>query len=89
MAIRLSAEWMTKADERILEYLDAEGKAQPKMISDDERVLFEGKYINQRLYNLLEAGFVQRVGRGVYVITEQGEDYLAGEFDARDLPEPE
>lgn len=89
MAVRLSADWMTKADDRILEFLYVEGKSQPAMIGEDDRVRFKTQYINQRLSKLLDAGLVTRVGRGVYLISEEGEAYLSGEFDARDLDEPE
>jgi len=87
--LRLSASWMTKADDRILEYIYAEGRTQPKMIKEDPIVEFEGGYVDQRLAALRKAGFINRVGHGLYTITDQGEDYLSGDFDARDLEEPE
>lgn len=80
---------MTKADERILEYLATEGNAQPSMISRDDRIEFDNQYINQRLWQLTDAGLTQKVGRGVYRITDRGEAYLAGEFDARELVDPD
>lgn len=79
---------MVLADERILEFLSVEGRSSPKMIADDERIPFVRQYVNRRLSALANAGFVQKVGRGFYQLTEQGEDYLSGEFDARDLPDP-
>jgi DNA-binding MarR family transcriptional regulator len=78
---------MVKADDRILEYLDVEGPHSPKRISEDSRMLFKQKHINMRLLKLLDAGLVEKdkIGRGIYSLTDEGEAYLAGEFDARDL----
>lgn len=89
MVLRLSAGWMVLADDRILEYLDLYGSSSPQMIDEDGRIPVEKKYINKRLWKLTDAGLTQKVGRGIYDITNEGEDYLTGEFDARDLPEPE
>ncbi len=80
---------MTKADERILEYLAVVGNAQPSMIANDDRIEFDNQYINQRLWKLTDAGLTQKVGRGVYRLTDRGEAYLDGEFDARELGDPD
>jgi predicted transcriptional regulator len=88
MAIRLNADWMVLADERILEFLEAEGRASPSMIADDDRIPFVRQYINRRLSKLTDSGLTQKVGRGFYQITTTGEEYLSGETDLRDLPEP-
>jgi predicted transcriptional regulator len=37
--------------------------------------------VNRRLSELVDHGFVERVKRGYYEITETGEQYLAGESD--------
>lgn len=82
---------MNLSDDRILEYLDTEGPQTPKRIASDERVLFSRQTVNMRLLLLKKAGFVDSdtIGPGVYDITEQGEAYLAGEYDAREIEKPE
>jgi len=89
MPVRRHAEWMSIADERLLEYLEAEDGGGPKEIAEDDRIPFHTQYIGRRLRKLASAGFVKRIGHGAYVISDQGEDYLAGEFDARELPDPD
>lgn len=80
---------MTKADDRILEYLWTEGKATPKLIADDHRIEFGSEYIGRRLQLLAEAELIERVGRGIYTLSDRGEDYLTGRLDLRDFPKPE
>jgi hypothetical protein len=77
---------MTRADDRLLEFLSDEGPHSPTRIAEDERVGFGSEYIGRRLRNYLEPhGLVKNLGNGVYSITEAGEQYLAGELDAGDL----
>lgn len=91
MTLRLSAKWMNLSDDRILEYLEQEGPNTPRRIADDGRILFSRQTINMRLLLLKKAEFVEGdvTGPGVYDITEQGQQYLAGDFDARELERPE
>lgn len=89
MAYRLPAGWMNAADDRILEWLDTEGVATPKTLTDDSPFDYHRKTIQRRLRKLDKAGLIERVGRGVYRITDQGRAYLIGEADLRDLEEPE
>lgn len=88
MAVRLSPGWMTKADDRILEYLEEEVKASPGEIADDERIDYERKYIQRRLKKLTDAGLITRVHRGQYLLSDTGAGYLAGQKDLSDLDEP-
>lgn len=83
--MRTSAEWMTIADERILEFLSEEGPRQPKQIAHDERITFSDQYIGQRCRTLAPYGLVQNLGNGLYAVTEVGQQYLNGELDARGL----
>ncbi|PSP78974.1 winged helix-turn-helix domain-containing protein [Halobacteriales archaeon QS_1_68_20] len=83
--MRLAAEWMTGADDRILEFLNEEGPTAPKAMADDWRIRFSRTYVNTRCKKLAVYGLVQNLGNGVYSITEQGEAYLAGDMDADDL----
>lgn len=74
---------MTLADERILEYLSEMGNHQPSQIANEFD--FHRKYIGKRCRILEDHGFVENRGNGVYRITERGEKYLTGEFDASTL----
>lgn len=80
--MRLSAEWMTIADERILEFLHEEGPRTPTRISEDSRVRFSRPHINTRCQKLTKYGLLETLGNGVYRITDRGEQYLGGELDA-------
>ena len=81
--MRRHAEWMTLADERILEYLSEMGNHQPSQIAQEFG--FHRKYIGKRCRILEENGFLTNRGNGVYQITEQGQKYLRGEYDASEL----
>ena len=89
MGLRVPAEWMKPIDDRLLEYLNEEGTATPKSIADDDRIVYDRQYIGVRLRALKDAGLVEKVGRGVYRITGEGTEYLAGTRDLRDLEVPE
>jgi len=78
---------MTAADDRILEYLSEENPAGPSKIHQDGRIRFSRPYINQRCQELAKRGFLLNLGNGVYQITERGEAYLEGEFDAQSMTE--
>lgn len=88
MAVRLSAEWMNLIDDRLLEFLEAHIAASPSKLSSHKKINFKRTYINRRLLLLEKAGLVQKVGGGAYSITPEGELYLAGTFDARDIDDP-
>lgn len=88
MTFRLAPDWLTQADERLLELLEAEGPLSTTMVTEDDRIEFSRPYMNERLTKLSRAGFVQRWARGHYRITEEGKALLAGE-DFRDLPDPD
>ena len=83
--MRLSADWMVIADDRILEYLSEHETGTPKQMADSGYVRFSRSYITQRCMKLVDAGLLRTVGNGVYIITEEGEQYLEGELDAADL----
>lgn len=88
MAYRLPAKWMKPTDDRILEYHDTEGVTTPKSMADESPYDYHRNTIQRRLSKLSKANLVNRVGRGVYQITEKGQEYLEGEIDLRDEPEP-
>lgn len=79
---------MVLADDRILELIREKWNASPQILADDGRIPWGKEHINQRLWKLRDAGLVTRVGRGIYTLTDEGDAYLDGEFDARKLEEP-
>lgn len=83
--MRIAAEWMTGADDRILEFLHENSPNSPTEIANDERVRYSRPHINQRLKKLTTHSLVEDYGNGVYAITDAGEAYLEGELDAADL----
>ena len=87
MPLRLSADWMVKADDRLLEFLDAEGPHSPVRIKRDDRIEFKKKHNHMRLLKLESHGLVEKttIAHGVYKITDDGRRYLAGDLDAREL----
>ena len=84
---RQPGEWMNPVDNRILEFLATEGASSPKIVADD--LGNHPEYVGDRLRTLTEYGLVDRPGRGIYRITEDGEAYLAGELDAGELDKEE
>lgn len=83
--MRYSADWMTIADERVLEYLSTRETSTPKKMADSGDVRFSRQYIGERCRKLADYGMVQHLGNGVYRITERGERYLDGDLDANEL----
>jgi len=83
--MRFDADWMSRADDRILEHLTEQGPDTPKEMADSGRVRFTRQHINQRCKILVSYGLLIHLGNGVYDITPEGEQYLAGELDAQDL----
>lgn len=85
--MRKRAEWMTRADDEILEYLDSQGAGTPKAIADE--IDRNNDYIGVRCRKLASYGLVEKPSRGFYVITNEGEAYLEGELDAGTLQRDE
>lgn len=82
--MRLSAEWMSLADDRILEFLREEGPRSPSRMAEDDRLRFSRSHINRRCKRLTEEGLTENLGNGVYSITQKGERYLDGEEDLKE-----
>lgn len=89
MAIRSPADWMSAADDRLLEYLESEGAASVATIDESEYVRYHYETIGRRLRLLSKANLVEKIGQGVYRISEKGQGYLLGQEDLRDETEPE
>ena len=86
--MRQRADWMTRADDQILEAVEEYGNLQPKSI--DNLDICARQWASTRLRYLRAAGLLEQVASttGLYGITEAGEAYLAGQFDASQLPDP-
>lgn len=81
LIMRFDADWMSRADDRILEHLFEQGPDTPKGMADSGRVRFSRQYINQRCKKLVSYGLLLHLGNGVYAINHSGEQYLRGELD--------
>ncbi|MFA9417626.1 MarR family transcriptional regulator [Natrinema sp. HArc-T2] len=82
--MRPRVEWMTQADERVLEFLhEKDIVSSPSVIAAN--IDYTGEYISRRCNKLENAGLLQRVDATNYRITELGERYLIGEVDPDEL----
>lgn len=81
--MRDRADWMVPADDQILEFLCDNPAGTPKKIA--ERLDRHNHYIGERCRTLASYGLVDRVGRGVYTLSADGEMYLNEELDASTL----
>ncbi|ELZ12112.1 phage PhiH1 repressor protein [Natrinema thermotolerans DSM 11552] len=88
---RPRVEWMTRADDAILEFLLNEGNrpliASPAVI--EANIDYRISHVRTRLRELDSAGLVEYYDedRGLYQITNRGKAYLEGELAAEDLEE--
>jgi len=82
--MRPRVNWMTQADNQILEFLDEQDiVATPKVIAAN--IDYTPQYVNERIPLLSENGLVENRGKALYRITDRGRQYLAGELDKDDL----
>ena len=82
--MRPRIDWMTRADDYILEFLaDHDIIASPRVISAN--IDYTHQYVNERMKPLREHELVENTGDGLYKITEKGSAYLSGDPDAEDL----
>jgi Mn-dependent DtxR family transcriptional regulator len=75
---------MRPVDERIMETMRDEGNLTPYAL-DETFDIAVANYASNRLSKLAEYGLVERLGRGLYRLTEQGEAFLDEELDASEL----
>ena len=73
---------MTIWDDRVLETLRKEGAKPVGEISKMESIHISQPHVSRRCSKLADKGLVVALGNGVYKITEAGEGYLDGEYDA-------
>lgn len=82
--VRQRADWMNPVDERILEAIDQEGNLTPLALEEPFDVTSKS-HASDRLSLLTRYGLVERVARGLYRITDDGEAFLEGDLDASSL----
>lgn len=82
--MRKSGKWMVLLDERILELLSEEENEfmSPSDIADHSRIPYSSQHVGRRCKKLAEHGLLKPVARGVYTVTQEGEAYLEGEYNA-------
>lgn len=87
--MRYPADSMTNSpDDRILEFLYDRREDRPVGYGPSdmvEEIDYKRQHLNRRLIALEDLDLVLNLGRGSYIITDLGEQYLAGELDARTL----
>lgn len=82
--MRPRVDWMTQADNQILEFLDEKSiVATPKVIAAN--IDYTPQYVNERIPLLAENDLVENTGKALYQITNRGRQYLAGELNKNDL----
>lgn len=80
--MRYSAEYMNLWDDRILEILEDEGPLPVGKLFKHNAIHTSKSTVSRRCNILKEKGLLREIGNGVYEITDVGEAYLAGEYDA-------
>ncbi|ELZ84431.1 hypothetical protein C453_12831 [Haloferax elongans ATCC BAA-1513] len=86
--MRKRADWMKRIDDRILEIIRQDGNLTPVALSRDglvPRIDIGRQYAGVRCRELTKYGLLERVDKGLYGITELGEQYLDEELDASKL----
>jgi hypothetical protein len=77
------------SDDQILEYFDAHGIDRIRSIDTSEDLNYQYETLRRRAKIRSKPGLVEAEGNGVYRITGEGTEYLAGTQILRDLEEPE
>jgi len=72
-------------DDRILEFISENNGGSVGEIADHELIRVSQPHVSRRCTVLAEHELLRPLGNGVYMITEEGERYLAGELDAEEL----
>ncbi len=88
--MRRHAEWMGKADDRILELLQTDGPKTPHELRDEMAArgtgtVYQRTDIERRCERLAAYGLIAYDGYGKCERTALGERYLLGELDANEL----
>ena len=82
--MRKSGKWMVLLDERILELFveSDEDYMSVSEIAEHPRIPYSSQYVGQRSRKLANHGLLYAVGNGMYTLTDEGEAYLKGEYNA-------
>lgn len=80
--MRYSGSWQSVWDDRILEIIEKEGASSPKTVKETGVIHVSKQHISDRLSKMADHGLLHRLPNGVYTLTEAGEAYLEGEYDA-------
>jgi len=75
---------MTLWDDRILEVIREIGAERVGNLVDHDDIRISQSQVSRRCQKLADNGLLQALGNGVYVLTDEGEAYLDGEYDAED-----
>ncbi|MCL9818379.1 PhiH1 repressor [Natronocalculus amylovorans] len=81
--MRKTADWMTQADDRILELIRDEGNLTPSAIEHLGGPVRQ--YASERATLLAQYGLLEVVYRGLYRLTDNGHAYLDEDLDANKL----
>ncbi len=82
--VRQRADWMRPVDERIMETMRDEGNLTPQAL-DETFGVTAANHASNRLSELAKYGLVERIGTGLYRLTDRGEAFLNEELDASEL----
>lgn len=77
--MRKSADWMVPSDDRILELIREHGNLTPQAI--EELGGPTAGHARNRCPKLADHGLLERISRGLYGLTEDGEAYLNEDLD--------
>lgn len=81
--MRRSARWMNIWADRILEILSIEGSHTVGDLTQHEAIDTSNSTVSRTCSRLADHSLVREIGNGAYEITDEGEAYLNGEYDAR------
>ncbi len=90
VTMRKHASWLTQTDERVLEFIREHGNHPPTAIRNrlaeiGDDLDYSANHIGMRCRELDDYGLLENLGGGTYAITDLGEQFLDGEFDAGDI----
>jgi hypothetical protein len=79
---------MKQLDERILEYIESNEWATPRMMAQDSQFSVSEGHIRERCRMLHYVRFVEPIYKDAFELTTDGQMFLDGEIDARYRPWP-
>ena len=79
--MRKPADWMSRLDDRILEYTLEHGWGAAAMFIEHDNIDVSKSYASRRFSELGENGLLEHMQNGVYHLTIEGKYYLAGGYN--------